>query len=301
MNEVKYKRNERLPEWLRKPFSGGRSRAGVRALIRRLGLHTVCESANCPNLCECWQRRAATFLLLGDTCTRNCRFCAVSHGVPAPVDAAEPGRIAAAISELGLCFAVLTCVTRDDLDDGGALSIAATIRAVRERNPEIGIEVLTSDFNGSRSALQHVLAAGPDVFNHNLETTERLTPRIRNRADYRRSLDILAAAAEAGNEQLLIKSGFMLGLGEEDGEIRQMLQDLRRHGVQILTIGQYLAPSSRHWPVARYIPPDEFADLERLAVQEYGFAYVVSGPLVRSSYKAGDAVSALRGTHSSSR
>ena len=280
----------RLPAWLRKSFTGGRPRTEVRALIRRLGLHTVCESADCPNLCACWQDRAATFLLLGSTCTRNCRFCAVAHGRPDPVDPGEPERVAAAIAELGLRFAVLTCVTRDDLSDGGAAHIAAVVRAVRERNPGIGIEVLTSDFNGSLAALETVLKAAPRVFNHNVETIERLTPRIRNRADYRRSLELLAAAAGRGG--LLVKSGFMLGLGEKRGDIRVLLDDLRQSGVRILTIGQYLAPSKRHWPVARYAPPEEFAEWRRIALEEYGFAYVVSGPLVRSSYKAGEAAAA---------
>ena len=281
----------RLPHWLRVQFRGGRARGEVRRLLRDLNLNTVCEGANCPNLCECWQRKTATFMLLGDTCTRNCRFCDVGHGEPRSVDVEEPERVALAAERLGLKYVVITSVTRDDLPDGGAEHFAATVRAVRGRLPKAGIEVLPPDFEGRKNDVATVMAAQPSVFNHNLETCARLTPEIRSGADYQRSLRVLShAAACAAGSRIGIKSGIMVGLGESDEEIREMLGDLRNSGVSIVTIGQYLPPSAAHWPLGRYVTPLEFEQWERTAREEFGFQYVFSGPLVRSSYMAEKAV-----------
>ena len=283
------RRPARLPAWLRTRFAGGGARQEVRGLLRELRLHTVCESARCPNLCECWTRHAATFMLLGDVCTRNCRFCAVAHGAPAPPDAGEAARVVEAVRRLGLRYAVLTCVTRDDLADGGASHIAGVVQALRHALPELGVEVLVSDFGGRLEDVAVVLASGPDVFNHNLETTAALTPRVRDGADYQRSLAVLAhatalAARSGGGTR--IKSGLMLGLGETTADLRATLADLRRSGVAILTLGQYLPPSDKHWQLDRYVTPAEFKEWEQIAHTEFGFAAVVSGPLVRSSYLA---------------
>jgi lipoic acid synthetase len=294
-HKAEVRRHGRLPPWLRTRFEGGRARQDVRQLLRELHLHTVCESAHCPNLCECWKRRAATFMLLGDVCTRDCRFCAVTHGVPAPPDPGEAARIVEAVRRLGLRFAVLTCVTRDDLPDSGAAHIAAVVRALREALPEVGVEVLVSDFGGDLRGVDTVLAAGPDVLNHNVETTAALTPRVRSHADYQRSLALLAhaAAAAARNRgRPRVKSGLMLGLGESAADLRATLADLRRSGVAILTLGQYLPPSAEHWPLDRYVPPDEFEQWGQSARHDFGFETVVSGPLVRSSYLAEQAAGA---------
>ena len=287
MPDTPTKPNERLPPWLRVSLDGARPRNQVRRLLRSLNLHTVCEGANCPNLCECWKHKAATFMVLGDICTRNCRFCAVKHGAPLPVDPEEPAHVAEAVARLGLRFVVITCVTRDDLPDGGAEHIAAVVRAVRERHGDLGIEVLPSDFRGNLEAVDTVLEAGPDVFNHNVETVARLAREIRSQATYERSLAVLSHASHRGAELgIRTKSGLMLGLGETEAELRQALADLRGAGVEILTMGQYLPPSENHWPLDRYVAPEEFEEWGRLAREEYGFAAVVSGPLVRSSYHA---------------
>ncbi|MBT3377574.1 MAG: lipoyl synthase [Lentisphaerae bacterium] len=284
---------KRLPEWLRVSYRGGRARQEVKELLKGLRLHTVCESATCPNLCECWGRHTATFMLLGSVCTRDCRFCDVPHGTPPPPDGKEPENVAEAAERLALRYVVLTCVTRDDLVDGGAGHFAATVNAIRARAPETQIEVLTSDFGGREEDLATVLQARPDVFNHNIETVGRLTPEIRSHASYRRSLTVLANATRLGQaHNIAVKSGFMLGLGETDDEIRTLLGDLREAGVSILTIGQYLPPSANHWPLARYAPPEEFDEWARIAKEEVGFSSVVSGPLVRSSYMADQAVEA---------
>ncbi len=280
------------PEWYKVPFSGGRERIAMRNLLRGSNLHTVCESARCPNLCDCWKRQTATFMILGDTCTRNCRFCAVKHGIPQTVDTGEPGRIAEGIAKLNLRFAVITCVTRDDLPDGGAGLMAETIRAIHQRCPETGVEVLCSDYAGNEVALQNVLEAEPEVFGHNLETVERLTPIIRNRANYRRSLEVLSrasawAASHGGRPR--VKSGLMLGLGESEQEIRQALADLRQAGVGIVTIGQYLQPGKEQCPVVRHVSPEEFKRWEQVALQEFAFKKAVCGPLIRSSYLAEEA------------
>ncbi len=288
----------RLPDWLKVPYRGAPVRDEVKKLLQDLNLHTVCESANCPNRCDCWARGTATFLILGNTCTRNCRFCAVHHGMPGAVDADEPRRVAEAVKALGIQFAVITSVTRDDLPDGGASHFAATIRAVREAVSGIGVEVLTPDFGGRETDIAAVLAAGPDVFNHNIETCARLTAAVRSGADYARSLQVLAAAARMCGNRTAVKSGFMLGMGESEEEIRTLLRDLRSAGVQILTIGQYLPPSASHWPLDRYVTPEAFDRWGRIAQDEFGFEKAVSQPLARSSYLAEKACADARSRRS---
>lgn len=280
------------PEWYKVPFMGGKNRLALRKLLRENKLNTVCESANCPNLCDCWQRQTATFMIAGDTCTRNCRFCAVNHGKPQKLDPNEPLRIAQGISKLNLRYTVITCVTRDDLPDGAAAHMAETVRAIKEHNPDCKVEVLCSDYGGDFSALQLVLDAKPEVFGHNLETTARLTPLIRSNADYQRSLQVLKKAAEFAAEsapKMRVKSGIMLGLGETKEEIREVLQDLRNVGVELITIGQYLQPDKESVKVERYIAPEEFKQWQKIAEQEYFFSKAVCGPLIRSSYLAEEA------------
>jgi lipoic acid synthetase len=274
----------RHPPWLKVRAPGGPGFAETLATVRDLGLHTVCEEAHCPNVGECWGHRTATFMLLGDTCTRNCAFCAVAHGRPLPVDPGEPGRVAMAVERLGLRHVVVTSVDRDDLADGGAAHFAATARAITERLPSCRVEVLVPDFRGDREAVRTVVGSPIDVFNHNVETVPRLYRRVRPGARYERSLDVLrtAATARAG---VLTKAGLMLGLGETRGELEHVFDDLRDAGCGILTIGQYLRPSRDHLPVERYVPPEEFAALGRVALRR-GFRHVESGPLVRSSYHA---------------
>jgi len=252
-------------------------------LLDGLRLHTVCQEALCPNIAECWGSGTATFMILGDVCTRHCRFCAVTPGRPLPPDPGEPGRVAEAAALLGLRHVVITSVARDDLPDGGAAHFAATIRAVRERCPGASVEVLVPDFGGRLAALRTVLDTRPDVFAHNLETVRRLSPLVQARADYQRSLGLLAWAKDAG---LTTKSGLMVGLGETRGEVVAAMGDLRRVGCDVLTLGQYLQPTSRHLPVSEYIPPAEF-DWYRQVGEALGFKAVVAGPLVRSSYHAG--------------
>lgn len=273
----------RKPAWLTvRPFSGESYRQ-VTNLLAGLGLHTVCQEANCPNRGECFNRGTAVFLLMGPTCTRNCRFCDVRPGKPGALDAGEPERVAQAAERLQLRHVVITSVTRDDLPNGGAAHFAATIRQVRQRLPMSTIEVLTPDFQGAGEALATVLAAAPDIFNHNVETVPRLYASIRPAADYRRSLDVLRNAKIV--HKACTKSGLMVGLGETPDELKQVFGDLADTGVSILTIGQYLAPSNEHFPIVRYYEPQEFAELEVLA-RESGIGTVVSGPLVRSSYLA---------------
>jgi len=276
------------PDWLivRIPAEG--PAASVDGLLRDLSLHTVCEEASCPNIWECYTHRTSTFLIMGDTCTRHCAFCGVRHASPrtpvAPVDPDEPARLAEAARRLGLTHVVITSVTRDDLPDGGAGVFAACIREVRRVMPDTSVEVLVPDFRGDRAALDQVLAAAPDVFNHNVETVPRLYSKVRPQAEYRRSLDVLAAAAAAG---LTVKSGLILGLGETASEVEAVLQDLHQAGCRLVTIGQYLRPSPHQLPVARLVPPEEFAELEKKALA-LGFTGVASGPLVRSSYRAAE-------------
>jgi len=276
------------PRWLRAPAPSGENYRELKALIERLRLHTVCESAACPNVGECWNHRTATFMILGNVCTRRCGFCAVQKGAPLPVDYDEPQRVAEAVEAMGLKFAVITSVNRDDREDGGAELFALTIRAIRRRVPGCGVEVLVPDFQGSREAVGIVMDATPDVLNHNTETVPRLYRQVRLGARYERSLDVLAYAKKVA-PQTPTKSGLMLGLGETAQEVREVMRDLRAHQVEILTLGQYLRPSPKHLPIVRYVTPEEFADF-RIAGYEMGFAHVESGPLVRSSYHAANAV-----------
>jgi lipoic acid synthetase len=276
------------PSWLRAPAPVGDNYQDLKSLIGRLRLHTVCESAACPNVGECWNHRTATFMILGNVCTRRCGFCAVEKGAPLPVDYDEPSRVAEAVAAMGLKFAVITSVNRDDRADGGAELFALVIRAIRERVPGCGVEVLIPDFQGSREAVRTVMEAAPDVLNHNTETVPRLYRQVRLGARYERSLDVLAYAKSLAPETPT-KSGLMLGLGERPDEVAAVMRDLRAHRVDILTLGQYLRPSPRHLPIVRYVTPEEFAEFRQLG-KEIGFSHVESGPLVRSSYHAAQAV-----------
>jgi lipoyl synthase len=280
------------PEWLRAPAPVGENYRDVKSLIGGLRLHTVCESAACPNVGECWNHRTATFMILGNVCTRRCGFCAVGKGAPLPVDEDEPARVAEAAEALGLRYAVITSVNRDDRKDGGAALFASTIRAIRARLPDCKVEVLIPDFQGSHAALDLVLEAEPDVLNHNIETVPRLYRQVRMGARYERSLDVLAYTKRTC-PSLPTKSGLMLGLGETNDEVLQSMRDLRAQDVDILTIGQYLSPSPKHLPILRYATPEEFAELRRAGL-EMGFAHVESGPLVRSSYHAAQAHAAKK-------
>jgi lipoic acid synthetase len=272
------------PPWLRVRVPTTPASLAVQRSVRENRLHTVCHSASCPNLGECWARGTATFMIGGGLCTRRCGFCDVPSGRPAALDPEEPERVARAVAQLGLAFTVVTCVARDDLPDGGAAQMARTVRAIRRRCPATGIEVLVSDYKGSEAALRCVLDASPDVLNHNLETVERLTRRVRVAARYERSLALLRRAGELRPE-IPTKSGLMLGLGESDAELATALADLRAAGVALLTLGQYLRPSPAHLPVARWVPPAEF-DAWAARARELGFREVAAGPLVRSSYHA---------------
>ena len=253
--------------------------------MRGLSLHTVCEEARCPNIGECWNNRTATFMILGNVCTRSCGFCAVQTGKPTELDWGEPRRVANAAMQMDLRHAVITSVNRDELKDGGAAIFAATTREIRDRVPGCAVEVLTPDFKGDRDAVEAVIDARPDTFNHNIETVPRLYPAVRPQAKYGRSLEVLRYAKEL-NPDGLTKSGFMLGLGEVEEEIKATMRDLREHDVDILTIGQYLRPTENHLPMSRYYTPKEFALLRRYGLDELGFRHVESGPLVRSSYHA---------------
>ncbi|HUV30935.1 MAG TPA: lipoyl synthase [Acidobacteriota bacterium] len=273
----------RKPDWLKVRAIGGPRFGQVSALLKEYGLNTVCQAANCPNRGECFGRGTATFLILGPICTRNCRFCDVPGGTPVKPDATEPARVALAARRLGLRHVVVTSVTRDDLPDGGAGQFAGCIEELRRRLPQCTVEVLTPDFKGVPRGLDIVMSARPDVFNHNVETVERLYPEVRPAADYRRSLQLLQRARREFGA--VTKSGLMVGLGETRDELTSAFVDLAEHSVTILTIGQYLSPSSDHLPVVRYVPPEEFELLGRLA-RDAGIPNVQSGPLVRSSYRA---------------
>jgi len=276
------------PDWLRAPAPVGENYRELKSLIERLQLHTVCESAACPNVGECWNHRTATFMILGNVCTRRCGFCAVQKGAPLEVDYDEPRRVAEAVAAMGLRFAVITSVNRDDRKDGGAELFALTIRAIRERIPGCGVEVLVPDFQGSHEAMEIVMEAAPDVLNHNTETVPRLYRQVRLGARYERSLDMLAYARQIAPDTPT-KSGLMLGLGETGEETLQVMRDLRANHVSILTLGQYLRPSPRHLPIVRYVPPSEFDELRR-AGEAMGFEHVEAGPLVRSSYHAAESL-----------
>jgi lipoic acid synthetase len=275
---------KRLPPWIRSRYPLGEQASQVRKALRGLKLHTVCEEARCPNLGECFSAGTATFLILGNTCTRNCRFCAVDHGIPSPPDSFEPERVAQATKLMNLKYAVITSVTRDDLSDGGAELYLKTIESIRLLNPPCKVEVLVPDFRGKESSLSQLMAAEPDVFAHNVETVPRLYPEVRPGASYQRSLKVLEKACELSSKAL-IKTGFMVGLGESLEEIEGLLSDLKEHGCQIVTIGQYLRPRLDLLPVSKYYSPAEFEAFRKVALS-FGFLEVESGPLVRSSYHA---------------
>ncbi len=278
---------ERKPEWIKVRLPNNPVFWSTKALVSDLRLHTVCEEAQCPNRWECWGQGTATFMIAGDRCTRACGFCAVKTAKPLELEVDEPERVAEATKRMKLNHVVITAVARDDVPDGGADHFVRTIQAVREVNPGIVIEILVPDFNNKDDAIAHVMGARPHIFNHNLETVERLTPLVRSRARYQRSLDVLKTAKMLGGKSVATKSGLMLGLGETEPEIFQAMDDLLEHGVTVLTLGQYLRPSASHLPVVDYIHPDTFANYKEIAGNK-GFRHVASGPLVRSSYHAAD-------------
>ncbi|MDT8418985.1 MAG: lipoyl synthase [Desulfuromonadales bacterium] len=274
----------RKPDWLKVRFTAGPNFSRIDRYHRQQGLHSVCRSAACPNQGECWSKGTATFMILGDICSRNCRFCNVGHAAPQPPDPQEPARVARAVVELGLKHAVITSVTRDDLADGGATQFAELTRAIHQRAPDCRIELLIPDLQGDQQSLAIILTANPLILGHNLETVPRLYPLVRLGAEYRRSLQLLARAKEMA-PQVVRKSGLMLGMGEDKDEVLRTLNDLREVDCQILTLGQYLAPSRDHFPVERYLHPDEFSELRQYGL-DLGFSHVEAGPLVRSSYHA---------------
>ena len=282
---VLLKQRERIPEWLRLKLPRSSAFTQTRGLIEELGLNTVCESAKCPNHWECWSKGTATFMIAGDRCTRACGFCAVSTSKPLPLENDEPNRVAEAVFRMKLKHVVITAVARDDLQDGGANHFRETIDAVRLRNPEIIIEVLVPDFLDKDDSLDMVLNARPEIFNHNLETIRRLTPKVRSRANYERSLSVLKKVKERGEGNIYTKSGIMLGLGETESELFESLSDLRSANCDILTLGQYLQPSLCHLPVVNYVTPSKFEEYGAKA-RDMGFMHVASGPMVRSSYHA---------------
>ena len=274
----------RRPEWLKIRAGGGAGFVAVKEVVQEQGLHTVCEEARCPNIGECWGHGTATFMILGDTCTRGCRYCAVNKGMPTELDLEEPSRLAEAVVRMGLSYVVITSVDRDDLADGGAGIFAESIREIRGRSPGTSVEVLIPDFQGNRDALETVLEAGPDVLNHNVETVPRLYRRARGGGDYAVTLELLRRVPVRA-PGMVTKTGMMLGLGEETAEVLAVMRDLVERDVDILTLGQYLRPSAWHLEVERYVHPDEFAELARLG-EAMGFRHVEAGPLVRSSYRA---------------
>jgi lipoic acid synthetase len=283
----------RKPPWFKIRLNTSESYIGIKKLVRTEGLHTVCEEARCPNLHECWGTHGtASFMILGDVCTRRCRFCAVGTGLPLAVDVLEPMRVAASVMKMGLKHAHVTMVNRDDLPDGGASVMAATVRAIRVRAPGCSVEVLTSDFMGSREAIEKVVASAPDIVSHNVETVRRLTPRVRSRSSYDRSLEFLRIAREL-DQRAVVKSSIMLGLGETREEVLETLDDLRAADADIVNIGQYLQPARTNIPVQKYWTPDEFAELREAALQK-GFLHCEAGPLVRSSYHAGEQYDSFR-------
>lgn len=272
----------RKPDWLKIKVPIGSQYTGIKEIVSRHKLHTICTSGQCPNMEECWGRGTATFMILGDICTRSCKFCAVKTGRPLAADLKEPGRLAESVKLLKLKHCVITSVDRDDLEDGGSGLWAATIRAVKEMNPGITIEALIPDFQGHSKHLQKVIEAHPDVLSHNLETIQRLTPGVRSAAIYERSLQVIKWIAESG---IRSKSGIMVGLGETEEEVFQTMDDLRTAGCEVFTIGQYLQPTRNHLPVTEYVTPEQFSRYRKAGLEK-GFRYVESGPLVRSSYHA---------------
>ncbi len=274
-----------FPAWLRRSVTLQGQWSQAKALVEELGLHTVCQEARCPNLGECWSHGNGSFMILGDRCTRRCTFCAVTTAKPFGIDSEEPQRLAEAIVRLKLKYAVITSVARDDLDDEGAGAFAACVRAIKARAPSTQVEVLTPDFHSRRDLIEIVVAAGPQVYNHNIETVSRLSREVRPQANYHRSLEVLKIAKELGGMQLKTKSGLMVGLGEQPQEVHQTLIDLRRVGCDLLTIGQYLQPTPHHRQVTAFIPPEQFLAYRTLA-KRLGFSTVASGPYVRSSYNA---------------
>ncbi len=283
---------EKRPEWLRVRFPSGPNYTELKQLVRTQKLHTVCEEAHCPNIGDCWERRTATFMILGSVCTRSCGFCAIETGRPPEYDVLEPGRVAAAVAHLGLRHVVITSVARDELEDGGSELFARTIRAVHRRVPGCSVEVLIPDFKGNRESIARVVEARPEILNHNTETVPRLHKRVRVQAKYERTLGLLATAKEL-DPSLTTKSGIMVGLGERREEIQQVMHDLRAARVDVLTIGQYLRPSREHLPLERYYSPAEFEEMKQEGLA-LGFSHVESGPLVRSSYHADEQVSTLQ-------
>ncbi|MCB2194502.1 MAG: lipoyl synthase [Bacteroidetes bacterium] len=280
--ESKNKNNRRLPRWMKMQMPKGESYSKVKNTVKKHNLHTICTSGNCPNIGDCWNRGTATFMILGEICTRSCKFCGVKTGKPLPVDWDEPNRIAESVKLMQVKHCVITSVDRDDLEDGGAEFWAKTIKRIKEENPETTIETLIPDFDGVEKDIKKVIEAKPEVISHNLETVERLTPQIRSRAKYRRSLQVIKQIAESG---ITAKSGIMLGLGETEQEILQTMDDLLSVGCNVMTIGQYLAPTVDHLPVAEYVTPEKFEEYKNIGLKK-GFQFVESSPLVRSSYKA---------------
>ncbi|HIY69708.1 MAG TPA: lipoyl synthase [Candidatus Alistipes intestinigallinarum] len=278
------------PGWLKIRLHRTGEWAEVRQIVEKHNLHTICSSGRCPNQAECWSRRTATFMILGDICTRGCRFCATQTGRPLAPDPEEPRQVAESVSLMKLRYVVVTSVTRDDLPDGGAAHWAATVEAIRAQNPDAVIELLIPDLDAKPDLLDTVIASKPDIIGHNIETVERLTPLVRSRAKYRTSLETLRYLSSRG---VVTKSGLMVGLGEEDGEVLQTLHDLREAGVRIVTLGQYLRPTLEHYPVAAYITPEKF-EWYRLQALEMGFSYCASAPLVRSSYMAEEALRSVK-------
>lgn len=279
---------EPKPEWIKIKLTAGEEYQEIKTMMRSKTLHTVCEEARCPNIYECWANRTATFMILGDICTRACRFCAVNTGLPTELDLQEPERVAEAAEQMNLQHCVVTSVARDDLTDGGASIFAETIKAIRRKLPLCSVEVLIPDFLGNKEALQIVMDAKPDILNHNIETVERLSDQVRAKAKYERSLELLKRSKEM-NPDIPTKSSIMLGLGEEWDEILQTMDDLRAVDCNIMTIGQYLQPSDKHLYVQRYVTPEEFAELKKEGLAR-GFSHVESGPMVRSSYHAHEQV-----------
>ncbi len=287
----------RLPPWLRRPLPAARAFFGTKDLMSDLKLATVCQAAKCPNIHECFSCGTATFMIMGATCTRNCAFCNIEPGTPGPLDPTEPSRVAKAAATLGLAHVVVTSVTRDDLPDGGSAHFAATIEAVRSALPESTIEVLIPDFKGNAKALERVIAARPDVVNHNVETHPALYRRVRPQADYRQSLELLRRVRATG---MPAKSGFMVGIGETDDQVREVIVDLKKAGCGIVTIGQYMRPGKLHPPVERYVHPDVFKSYAAFG-RELGIAHVFSAPLVRSSYQAKESLQALKAARAEGR